>query len=83
MTPDKGTNPMKPPSDDLRSTINCAIVGSLNGVIISLLIPTNFLPSQESYFPVMAIFLIVGAIMGMFFGIVIRTVIGLIRRWRG
>jgi hypothetical protein len=74
--------PMKPMSDDLRYTINSTIVGLLNGVIISLLIPMNYLPSQDAYFSVVAIFLVVGAIMGTFIGIVIRMVMGLLRRWR-
>ena len=73
---------MKPLSDDLRYTVNGTIVGSLNGVIISLLIPTNYLPSQDAFFPVVAVFLVGGAIMGMAIGIVVGMVIGLIRHWR-
>jgi Na+/citrate or Na+/malate symporter len=78
----QGMIPMKPLSDDLRYTVNGMIVGSLNGVIISLLIPMNYLPSHDAYFPLLAIGLVVGAIMGMVIGIVIGMVIGLLRRWR-
>ncbi len=74
---------MKPLSNDFRYMVNGTIVGSLNGVIISLLIPMNFLPSQDAFFPVVAIFLVGGAIMGTATGIVVGLVIGLIRRWRG
>jgi hypothetical protein len=63
-------------------TVNGRIVGSLSGVIISLLIPTNYLPSQDAFFPVVAVFLLCGAITGMAIGIVVGMVFGLIRRWR-
>jgi hypothetical protein len=49
--------PMKALSDDLHYAVHGTIVGLLNGVIISLLIPMNYLPSQDAYFPVVAIFL--------------------------
>ncbi len=73
---------MKQPSDDLRYTIYGTFVGSLNGLIISQLIPMNYLPSQDAYFPVLAVLLVGGAFVGMVLGMVIGTIIGLVRRWR-
>lgn len=59
----------------MMKVVETAVVGTIIGLIVALLIPTSFLNPDGIYVPLLAILPLSGAIVGLFIGL-LRVMIG-------